>query len=63
MCLNRFLDIDSAAWPGLEETAGSPSGTHHVGPVRLFTCSLIIQKHALMFMPSNVFFALRNVFS
>ncbi|KAK7250792.1 hypothetical protein RIF29_33469 [Crotalaria pallida] len=25
----KFLDIDSAAWPGLEETAG---GTHHVGP-------------------------------
>ncbi|XP_019421555.1 PREDICTED: transmembrane and coiled-coil domain-containing protein 4-like [Lupinus angustifolius] len=27
-----FLDIDSSAWPGLEETAGAISGTHHVGP-------------------------------
>ncbi|KAL8118092.1 hypothetical protein AgCh_015850 [Apium graveolens] len=26
-----FLEIDDQAWPGLEETAGSPSGTHHVG--------------------------------
>ncbi|KAH1206363.1 hypothetical protein AAZX31_16G117200 [Glycine max] len=28
----KFLDIDSAAWSGLEETAGSSSATHHVGP-------------------------------
>ncbi|KAE9607714.1 hypothetical protein Lal_00014126 [Lupinus albus] len=28
----KFLDIDSSAWPGLEETAGATSGTHHVGP-------------------------------
>ncbi|CAL0330927.1 unnamed protein product [Lupinus luteus] len=28
----KFLDIDSSAWPGLEETAGAISGTHHVGP-------------------------------
>ncbi|KAK7262925.1 hypothetical protein RJT34_30506 [Clitoria ternatea] len=28
----KFLDIDSSAWSGLEETAGSPSATHHVGP-------------------------------
>ncbi|TKY55873.1 membrane protein F35D11.3 [Spatholobus suberectus] len=28
----KFLDIDSSAWPGLEETAGSSSATHHVGP-------------------------------
>ncbi|XP_013446363.2 transmembrane and coiled-coil domain-containing protein 4 isoform X2 [Medicago truncatula] len=28
----KFLDIDSSAWYGLEETAGSPSATHHVGP-------------------------------
>ncbi|KAL1810182.1 hypothetical protein ACET3Z_027172 [Daucus carota] len=26
-----FLEINDQAWPGLEETAGSPSGTHHVG--------------------------------
>lgn len=32
--LNRFLEIDSGAWLGLEETAGSSSATHHVGPVR-----------------------------
>ncbi|KAL2348581.1 hypothetical protein Fmac_002581 [Flemingia macrophylla] len=29
----KYLDIDSAAWSGLEETAGSPSATRHVGPV------------------------------
>ncbi|KAK7360150.1 hypothetical protein VNO77_02129 [Canavalia gladiata] len=28
----KFLEIDSAAWSGLEETAGSFSATHHVGP-------------------------------
>ncbi|KAK7346380.1 hypothetical protein VNO80_20898 [Phaseolus coccineus] len=28
----KFLEIDSAAWLGLEETAGSSSATHHVGP-------------------------------
>ncbi|KAL2333766.1 hypothetical protein Fmac_014979 [Flemingia macrophylla] len=28
----KFLDIDSTAWLGLEETAGSSSATHHVGP-------------------------------
>ncbi|XP_004509335.1 uncharacterized protein [Cicer arietinum] len=28
----KFLDIDSSAWYGLEETAGSSSSTHHVGP-------------------------------
>ncbi|CAJ1942419.1 unnamed protein product [Sphenostylis stenocarpa] len=28
----KFLEIDSAAWSGLEETAGSSSATHHVGP-------------------------------
>ncbi|CAK8532840.1 unnamed protein product [Lathyrus sativus] len=28
----KFLDIDSSAWYGLEETAGSSSATHHVGP-------------------------------
>ncbi|RDX85566.1 Transmembrane and coiled-coil domain-containing protein 4, partial [Mucuna pruriens] len=28
----RFLDIDSVAWSGLEETAGSSSAVHHVGP-------------------------------
>ncbi|KAK6237372.1 hypothetical protein QUC31_002841 [Theobroma cacao] len=27
----RFLDIDSAAWLGLEETAGSSPAKHHVG--------------------------------
>ncbi|KAL5063708.1 hypothetical protein RYX36_025445 [Vicia faba] len=27
----KFLDIDSSAWYGLEETAGSSSATHHVG--------------------------------
>jgi len=35
--LNRFLDIDSSAWYGLEETAGSSSAAHHVGPVCLFS--------------------------
>ncbi|MED6174291.1 hypothetical protein PIB30_067790 [Stylosanthes scabra] len=29
----KFLDIDTAAWSGLEETAGSSSATHHVGPL------------------------------
>lgn len=33
-----FLEINDVAWPGLEETAGSPSGTHHVGAV----CSLYL---------------------
>ncbi|KAI4327693.1 hypothetical protein L6164_020122 [Bauhinia variegata] len=28
----KFLDIDSAAWSGLEETAGSSTARHHVGP-------------------------------
>ncbi|CAJ2635704.1 transmembrane and coiled-coil domain-containing protein 4-like [Trifolium pratense] len=28
----KFLDIDSSAWYGLEETSGSASATHHVGP-------------------------------
>lgn len=28
----KFLDIDSAAWCGLEETAGASVATHHVGP-------------------------------
>ncbi|MED6146298.1 hypothetical protein PIB30_033218 [Stylosanthes scabra] len=28
----KFLDIDPSAWSGLEETAGSSSATHHVGP-------------------------------
>ncbi|KAK7307500.1 hypothetical protein VNO77_40627 [Canavalia gladiata] len=28
----KYLDIDSAAWSGLEETAGSSSATRHVGP-------------------------------
>ncbi|XP_020216444.1 transmembrane and coiled-coil domain-containing protein 4 [Cajanus cajan] len=28
----KYLDIDSAAWSGLEETAGSASATRHVGP-------------------------------
>ncbi|KAG8662772.1 transmembrane and coiled-coil domain-containing protein 4 isoform X2 [Manihot esculenta] len=27
----RFLDVDSNAWPGLEETAGSSPAKHHVG--------------------------------
>ncbi|KAF8406501.1 hypothetical protein HHK36_008590 [Tetracentron sinense] len=27
----RFLEIDSKAWPGLEETAGSSPASHHVG--------------------------------
>lgn len=27
----RFLDIDNAAWSGLEETAGSSSSSHHIG--------------------------------
>lgn len=31
--MNRFLDIDSAAWSGLEETSGSSLATRHVGPV------------------------------
>lgn len=30
--LSRFLDIDSSAWYGLEETSGSATATHHVGP-------------------------------
>ncbi|GMI76959.1 hypothetical protein like AT4G36210 [Hibiscus trionum] len=30
--LFRFLDIDSAAWLGLEETAGSSPAKHHVVP-------------------------------
>ncbi|CAL0311475.1 unnamed protein product [Lupinus luteus] len=29
----KYLDIDSAAWSGLEETAGSSSATRHVGPL------------------------------
>lgn len=29
----RFLEVDSAAWPGLEETAGSSPAKHHVGAV------------------------------
>ncbi|KAL5122607.1 Transmembrane and coiled-coil domain-containing protein 4 [Glycine soja] len=33
----KFLDIDSAAWSGLEETAGSSSATHHVGPEAIET--------------------------
>ncbi|RDY10949.1 putative membrane protein F35D11.3, partial [Mucuna pruriens] len=34
----KYLDIDSAAWSGLEETAGSSSATRHVGPfLRLLT--------------------------
>ncbi|WVZ23804.1 hypothetical protein V8G54_002348 [Vigna mungo] len=28
----KFLEIDSGAWLGLEETAGSSSATHHVEP-------------------------------
>ncbi|KAK7252945.1 hypothetical protein RIF29_37261 [Crotalaria pallida] len=28
----KYLDIDSAAWSGLEETAGSSSASRHVGP-------------------------------
>ncbi|XP_061351604.1 uncharacterized protein LOC133296598 isoform X2 [Gastrolobium bilobum] len=32
----KFLDIDSAAWSGLEETAGSSTATHHVGPFLRF---------------------------
>ncbi|XP_027360243.1 transmembrane and coiled-coil domain-containing protein 4-like [Abrus precatorius] len=28
----KYLDIDSAAWSGIEETAGSSSATRHVGP-------------------------------
>ncbi|KAG6532111.1 hypothetical protein ZIOFF_001466 [Zingiber officinale] len=28
---NRFLNIDSKAWLGLEETAGSSEVTHHIG--------------------------------
>ncbi|VAI11779.1 unnamed protein product [Triticum turgidum subsp. durum] len=27
----RFLEIDPAAWPGLEETAASPEAKHHIG--------------------------------
>ncbi|XP_058009151.1 uncharacterized protein LOC110639583 isoform X2 [Hevea brasiliensis] len=27
----RFLEVDSNAWPGLEETAGSSPAKHHVG--------------------------------
>jgi len=37
--LNKFLEIDSAVWLGLEETIGSSSATHHVGPVRFTTYS------------------------
>jgi hypothetical protein len=37
--MNRFLEIDSSAWSGLEETAGSSSAKHHVGAVcRLISC-------------------------
>ncbi|KHN00498.1 Transmembrane and coiled-coil domain-containing protein 4 [Glycine soja] len=32
VCSAPFSNIDSAAWSGLEETAGSSSATHHVGP-------------------------------
>ncbi|KDP46691.1 hypothetical protein JCGZ_06479 [Jatropha curcas] len=28
----RFLDVESAAWHGLEETAGSSPAKHHIGP-------------------------------
>ncbi|RYQ79945.1 hypothetical protein Ahy_Scaffold1g106677 isoform G [Arachis hypogaea] len=28
----KYLDIDSGAWSGLEETAGSSSASRHVGP-------------------------------
>lgn len=40
LSLNRFLDIDSAAWSGLEETSGSSFATRHVGPVCHTTISL-----------------------
>jgi hypothetical protein len=39
--LSRFLDIDSSAWYGLEETSGSAAATHHVGPVCLIVSSLL----------------------
>ncbi|XP_022638468.1 transmembrane and coiled-coil domain-containing protein 4 isoform X2 [Vigna radiata var. radiata] len=51
----KFLEIDSGAWLGLEETAGSSSATHHVGPfLRLLSqesdggsSQTLDQEHAL----------------
>lgn len=40
LSLSRYLDIDPAAWSGLEETAVSTSVSRHVGPVRRSTFSL-----------------------
>lgn len=47
--MNRFLEIDSSAWSGLEETTGYSPAKHHVGAV----CCLISRisfpthRHAL----------------
>lgn len=47
--MNRFLEIDSGAWSGLEETAGTSSAKHHVGAVCLILClSLSLHMHAYL---------------
>lgn len=34
--MNRFLEIDSAAWSGLQESAATSPASHHVGAVSSF---------------------------
>lgn len=46
--MDRFLEIDSAAWSGLQETAAASPASNHVGAVRLFVPSAF--QFALLIM-------------
>jgi hypothetical protein len=55
----RFLEINPAAWAGLEETAASPEAKHHIGAVRPSSTALplppppVLTRHSWIYVSAS----------